>query len=251
MLPGSQHFASIQSKTSFYRGDGSGKDLYILTDSGGFRKGGIMSPKGFEFRSGSPSRSNRAGGRQDGKTIHYQSDGSGRDHYITSNTGGFSRFSTGEEYCSTLRNYDKVKSPIHNNKDYFGWAQVVNRSRERAEEKQKSFVIKSVISRLSPPKTRPDLSLTQETSSLAKSKSLLNLARDSSHIKSRPILTLINDQSPKSPATKSKAKFILRTDYTPIKTSSKLALGNDYDDSAYMSNSKTSKMREIRKKIYE
>jgi hypothetical protein len=226
--------------------------MYIVADSGGFRKGGNISPKGFDYRAISAYRSN--GGRLDGKTVHYQSDGTGRDHYITSNAGGFARLSsTNEEgFGSTLRNYEKVRSPMNNNKDYFSWAQVVNRARERVEEKQKSFVIRSTVSRLSPPKTRPDLSLANETSlnkiSLSKSRSHLTLNLDNSPTKIRPTLTLITDQTPTS---KGKPKFILRTEYTPIKASSKLVLASDYDASAYSRISKTPKMREFRKKIYQ
>jgi hypothetical protein len=260
MHPSSQHFVSIQTKTSFYRGDGSGKDMYILSDSGGFRKGGNLTPRGFDYRDS--SRSNRNGGRLDGKTLFYHSDGTGRDNYITSNAGGFTRFSGGHDYKNTLRTYNKMKSPIKNNKDYFGWAQVVNRARERAEEKQKDFVVKDVVSRLSPPKYRPDLSLGNETSLNGKPKFNLNLETSLSPMnksksplgltgnqsltsRDKQTLTLMTEETPRS-----KPKFILKTDYTPVVTNSKMAFTNDYDDTGYIRSSRTPRMRDVKKKIY-
>jgi len=92
--------------------------------------------------------------RYDGKPIHYHSDGSGRDNYITTNSGGFARGAmTQDNFYTTLRSYDKCRTM--ENKDYFFWAQRGRKLKRLGEVESPTSPSKTVtklVDRLSSPK---------------------------------------------------------------------------------------------------
>ena len=79
-------------RAKIYNTDGTGRDTYIGTNSGGFSvpnqpasafKGGSFGASQMKV---SPSHIGRGGGLgSPGKTIHYQTNGTGRDSYIHCN----------------------------------------------------------------------------------------------------------------------------------------------------------------------
>ena len=80
-------------KYASYFGDGSGRDSYVVTNNGGLTnvdKGG-MTRRPFKntlkTMNMSPSK--------DSMTVHYKSDGSGRDTYVVQNSGGLMNDCTG------------------------------------------------------------------------------------------------------------------------------------------------------------
>ena len=70
-----------QGKSLFYPNDGTGRDTYIIVNSGGF-----FAPKQISKHDLGTFPHKRTfverGPRMDGKAIIYQSDGSGRDSYV-------------------------------------------------------------------------------------------------------------------------------------------------------------------------
>jgi len=142
----------INPRASFYRSDGSGRDAYILRDSGGLIKGGFGPLGTSNIRSMSTTRGGFS--RYDGKPIHYHSDGSGRDNYITVNSGGFARGGkTQDHFYSNLRSYDKCRS--FENKDYFLWAQRGRKLKKLGEPESPTSPSKTqnkLVDRLSSPK---------------------------------------------------------------------------------------------------
>jgi hypothetical protein len=162
-------FSPIQGKPLFYRGDGSGRDTYVLTDSGGNMKGGRMALTGSKFRPSSVSRSRGDPVRLDGRPIHYRPDGSGRDNYISVNSGGICRDSHEGSFMSNLRTYERARTPLHGTKDYFTWAQIVTQPNELPKEKEKKIIINGLVRRLSPPKKRPQFPSGYDFSSYLKS----------------------------------------------------------------------------------
>ena len=103
-------------RAKIYNTDGTGRDTYIGTNSGGFSvnnfpaasfKGGSF---GVQQNRVSPNHLARGGGLgSPGKTIHYQTNGTGRDSYIHCNQGGFASNYTfkndRDAYVSSLRDY--------------------------------------------------------------------------------------------------------------------------------------------------
>ena len=83
-------------RAKIYNTDGSGRDTYVSTNSGGFSinnqpasawHGGTM---GAVAKAVSPGHVARGGGQgSPGKTIHYHVNGTGRDSYIHANHGGY------------------------------------------------------------------------------------------------------------------------------------------------------------------
>ena len=79
-------------KTFYYCSNGTGRDTYVLERNAGFTKEIYKSNNTNKFnqyeniKMSTKSKPNY--NKFEPKTNHYFSDGSGRDHYITSNEGG-------------------------------------------------------------------------------------------------------------------------------------------------------------------
>ena len=103
-------------RAKIYNTDGSGRDTYVSKTSGGFTimnnpasamRGGTL---GQQFKAVSTEHIARGGGQgSPGKTIHYHTNGTGRDSYIHSNQGGFANNYTYQNdrdaYVNSLRGY--------------------------------------------------------------------------------------------------------------------------------------------------
>ena len=103
-------------RAKIYNTDGTGRDTYVSTNSGGFSienlpasawHGGQFGPAQTMV---SPQHIARGGGQgSPGKTIRYHVNGSGRDSYIHCNHGGFAFNYTwqrdSEAYVNSLRGY--------------------------------------------------------------------------------------------------------------------------------------------------
>ena len=94
-------YGTTNPKSISYKNDGHGRDLYVSNNSGGF----IKSPRGrnsssnsYNFNSNkiiynyeSPRNHHYYHVQKESNPIKYFCDGSGRDSYIHSNNGGFTR----------------------------------------------------------------------------------------------------------------------------------------------------------------
>jgi len=151
------NFSSIRGKVPIYKSSGTGRDTYVMHDSGGFLK---ASSADALIRSGSLVRSFSASRLQttaiEGKTMIYRSDGTGRDGYIVLDSGGFtSRTGSrngGESFLGNLRTYERIKTPQYGVRDYFDWAQRTRTGREAENEFTKQKIAKGVTFRLSSPR---------------------------------------------------------------------------------------------------
>ena len=104
-------------RAKIYNTDGTGRDTYIGSNSGGFS---VANHPASSFKGGSfgvtqgkvsPAHFARGGGLgSPGKTLHYHTNGTGRDSYIACNQGGFASnygFSNDREaYVASLRSYN-------------------------------------------------------------------------------------------------------------------------------------------------
>lgn len=100
---------TFDPKYAHYSCDGGGRDTYIISNNGGLAQVNSKfipfkgnSSKRFQFYAPAP--------RSDSWGLTYHSDGSGRDHYITVNSGGlYSRFSPSTD----IKNFkDSLRKPI-------------------------------------------------------------------------------------------------------------------------------------------
>lgn len=103
-------------RAKIYNTDGTGRDTYIDSTSGGFT---MPNQPASAFKGGSftktqskasPAHIGRGGGQgSPGKTLHYHTNGTGRDSYIACNQGGFASnygFTNDKEaYVASLRSY--------------------------------------------------------------------------------------------------------------------------------------------------
>jgi hypothetical protein len=79
---------NFSPKLSFYRPDGTARDIYIHANSGGFKPyDSSLSPEKPALARAATAY-NRPSPRLEWPTNRYVSDGSGRDFYITCNSGG-------------------------------------------------------------------------------------------------------------------------------------------------------------------
>mmetsp|Transcript_31889 Transcript_31889/g.54925 ORF Transcript_31889/g.54925 Transcript_31889/m.54925 type:complete len:153 (-) Transcript_31889:2405-2863(-) len=105
---GNPNIAS-QSKTLFYHSDGTGRDNYIGFNSGGFfAKTGVMPelPVSRLYAKRRPSSMPIQGSL---KKVRYVTNGTGRDMYIASSSGGFECWNRPQNkttFASMLRVYD-------------------------------------------------------------------------------------------------------------------------------------------------
>ena len=104
-------------KYAQYRGDGMGRDTYIIMNNGGFleyrRQKGQQKKQGFSLTSRiSPIKPNAVLSKEPAQ-VYYPPDGSGRDSYIITSNGGTTRpFRNGTidfKQCNYLRDNKHVK----------------------------------------------------------------------------------------------------------------------------------------------
>lgn len=138
--------ARPQSKSIFYKGDGTGRDTYIAVDNGGLYRAHNTLP---EFPIGTlrsrryakpitPSTPHR--------TVRYKSNGTGRDMYISDSAGGFEIGATSDrnsKFEGSLRNYLRYNLTSSN---FFADPKQRMLSRKRFLEQQ------DLVVRLSAPK---------------------------------------------------------------------------------------------------
>ena len=151
---------TFDPKFSHYICDGGGRDTYIISNNGGLMttKNPISPLKGnnlakYNYCTPAP--------RSDSWGLTYHSDGSGRDHYITHNSGGlYSRFSPG----SDIKHFkESLRKPIRRvSNDLFTkttqrWVDL--RGRKTLMKNQE--VVGNVVKRLFSPS--PDNKLTKST----------------------------------------------------------------------------------------
>jgi hypothetical protein len=104
---------TFTGKTTHYSPDGYGRDWYILHNNGGVYKKGCVT--GFSNEKSSPKREySPPQPRMQAKFTRYSSDGSGRDAYINSNSGGLLYQYGAKPFHTTLRNWSPIKSPDQN-----------------------------------------------------------------------------------------------------------------------------------------
>lgn len=143
---------TFHPKYSFYKGDGTGRDEYISVNSGGFYHGNSK-PDIFRRTSGNVSAQTQyfaPAPRLNSPILRYYSDGSGRDHYITHNSGGL-HVSNGDArkqdaFIDSLRSNPQLR---RNKSDLFArttsaW---IN-PKKRENERKKHEKVKSLVQRL-------------------------------------------------------------------------------------------------------
>ena len=110
-------FLATAGRANIYNTDGTGRDTYIGSNSGGFT---IMNQPTIQQKSSAfslPAINVKRSGLGMGtpaKPLHYHNNGTGRDSYIYANHGGFtsnySQQNAADAYVSSLRTYSK---PLH------------------------------------------------------------------------------------------------------------------------------------------
>ena len=107
-------FSSIQPKSNYYRDDGTGRDLYITCNNGGLYQERRTVPE-YPVSSFRPKRSWKSNVTNSShKKVRYNSNGSGRDSYIYTSSGGFMNSDQIPDYkrtfASSLRSYNRSTS---------------------------------------------------------------------------------------------------------------------------------------------
>ncbi|CAG9334799.1 unnamed protein product [Blepharisma stoltei] len=160
---------TFHPKYSFYRGDGSGRDEYISTNSGGFYQN---SPKGEVFRrTGSnftKTQHFKPSPRLSSPIWRYYSDGSGRDYYITVNSGGLhaSGYTGGKRdlFKEGLRNGDTSTSPPKTDTFSKTMSCWIN-PKMREFTKQRQEKVKTLVNRLYPSQSSKTIPTTKDIGS--------------------------------------------------------------------------------------
>mmetsp|Transcript_24187 Transcript_24187/g.27404 ORF Transcript_24187/g.27404 Transcript_24187/m.27404 type:complete len:185 (-) Transcript_24187:395-949(-) len=151
----------MTAKTTFYASNGSGRDSYIWNNNGGICKTGqSFNPlECGSFRTVQKRYTRDQHPSIHSKSVHYHSDGTGRDSYIGIHSGGFHRPHTAGEYkrtfYNTLRHYER-RPTSHNQKDLLTKCQ--NRMHEKdyyTAQKMKHYQ-RNQNDRLSRPKRLSD-----------------------------------------------------------------------------------------------
>jgi len=138
-------------KFSHYGSDGMGRDSYIYCNSGGLIT--VKSKPDIFFRKPQNDRPRKyvsPSPRYDGKPFKYYSDGSGRDFYVTHNSGGLHlQYTPGgkkDVFFNSLCNNDPIREADNFMRLTQGWVSPRNRNQLR----KRSQVINECVTRLSP-----------------------------------------------------------------------------------------------------
>ena len=100
-----------------YRSDGSGRDHYITHNNGGMMSHSQAKVKKSDYLSGGrfiPTKPQYSGLGEIAMPVHYRSNGSGRDHYITATDGGLSHPSRPCDPRVTFKRHLREYSRIDN-----------------------------------------------------------------------------------------------------------------------------------------
>ena len=118
---------SITPRTSYYRPDGSGRDTYISFDNGGCNAPMTFHPHSATPKASAAVRPHSAVSRSSARSLHYYSDGSGRDKYIKQGDGGlhldYPDVSASQQFVTSLREPTPTSGKTVKAGDYFEWAQ--------------------------------------------------------------------------------------------------------------------------------
>jgi len=155
------NYSPITPKTSYYRTDGTGRDTYISFDNGGgFARMKTHATAAIP-RAGSATvrpKSAAAGAR----SLHYYSDGSGRDKYIKLGDGGlhldYPEVCASQQFVSSLRASTPSAARTVRAGDFFEWAQRSwTPQKARLATREKKRVTDDCIRRLTGFRTSPGL----------------------------------------------------------------------------------------------
>jgi hypothetical protein len=137
------NYAPITPKTSYYRTDGTGRDTYISFDNGGAFARMTAHAAAAIPRVGSATvrpKSAVSGAR----SLHYYSDGSGRDKYIKLGDGGlhldYPDVCASHQFVASLRASTPSAGRTIRPGDVFEWAQrswTPQRARQASREKKR------------------------------------------------------------------------------------------------------------------
>lgn len=118
--------ACITPKTSYYRTDGTGRDTYISFDNGGCCARMTSHASTSIPRVGVVAVRPRSAGMSV-RSLHYHSDGSGRDKYVKAQDGGlhsdYPDVSASHQFIASLRESTPLATRRLQPNDYFDWAQ--------------------------------------------------------------------------------------------------------------------------------
>lgn len=146
-----QAMTTLQPKTKYYQADGTGRDLYIACNSGGYFKSnphlGGRPASASVPRPVSASNSTL-------KSVHYQVDGTGRDFYIKVTDGGLHSlpYHGASTFTRSLRLYEK--KGVRKASDYLALSQTWMPMRSRSLRKLLHAQSHSCVTRLSRPRQR-------------------------------------------------------------------------------------------------
>jgi len=139
--------ARVEPRMSHYFGDGTGRDAFILYNSGG----NVKNVNSFAFKSSSSQKftSYDKRPRIEGKPCNYHADGSGRDYFIVKGNGGFSKDGGSSHFSFRQNEPRRSVAPG----DYFTMAQSYSarRPEELKLEKEKKETIRDLVQRLATP----------------------------------------------------------------------------------------------------
>ena len=153
-----QPLSRIMPKSNYYRDDGTGRDLYIISNNGGLYHERRLIPE-YPVSSFRPKRSCKATiPNSSHKKVRYISNGTGRDSYIYTCSGGFMTSHMQPDnkrtFASSLRAYDRCSStgPIYN-EDYSYTSRSWKTIKQRSLNSSIYVNQKKLAERLSKPKT--------------------------------------------------------------------------------------------------
>ena len=146
------NYSPITPKTSYYRTDGTGRDTYISFDNGGACARITSHPEVKVPRAGTATVRPRSAGAGT-RTLHYYSDGSGRDKYIKLGDGGlhvdYPEVCSTQQFVSSLRESTPTAWRSVRPGDFFEWAQrSYTPRRARMATREKKRVTDDCIRRL-------------------------------------------------------------------------------------------------------
>lgn len=149
-----QATVSMTPKTLYYKTDGTGRDLYIACDSGGHFKaneklGSRPTSASMKVRPITPLSIGV-------KSLHYHSDGTGRDAYIQVSDGGLHSptYRGAYSFINSLRSYERLPS-ARSRTDLLGWSQGWQSARCKEQLRTSREITSQCVSRLTQRKPRP------------------------------------------------------------------------------------------------
>ena len=144
-----QAYTHVMPRTLNYRTDGSGRDTYISVNNGGYcnsfsKTAAYKVPNGL-------IRPRSATSKPSAKSLHYKSDGTGRDGYITFGDGGLHTTVTPRHFNATFQQSLRSHAPLNRTRknDAYSWAQLTwKTSKSRSSSRIKSKRVNECVNRL-------------------------------------------------------------------------------------------------------